>query len=178
MDSVRKKTNVVSATIERKETVNRFRSQRRKSFWKRRSRGSACCDFFRSLCRYFFAATTSGPSGHVHVQGDFIYRHHIEPRVQLHVPKEEETFPIPLQYNDVTRELLIQIWTCRKKNVLTIFGMWKKPPKGYVWFGRRLTKNQATTRHDYLWPEVWSKKKKSLSEERKARVGKREAKAQ
>ena len=27
------------------------------------------------------------------IQGDFIYRHHHEPRVQLHVPKEE-TFPI------------------------------------------------------------------------------------
>ena len=23
------------------------------------------------------------------IQGDFIYRHHIEPRVQLHLPKEE-----------------------------------------------------------------------------------------
>ena len=31
------------------------------------------------------------------IQGDFIYRHHNEPRVQLYVPKEE-TFPIPLRY--------------------------------------------------------------------------------
>ena len=30
------------------------------------------------------------------------YRHHVEPRVQLCVPKEE-TFPIPLKYIDVTR---------------------------------------------------------------------------
>ena len=30
------------------------------------------------------------------IQGDFIYRHHNEPRVQLYVPKEE-TFPIPLK---------------------------------------------------------------------------------
>ena len=29
------------------------------------------------------------------IQGDFFYRHHIEPGVQLHVPKEE-SFPIPL----------------------------------------------------------------------------------
>ena len=35
------------------------------------------------------------------IQGDFIYRHHNEPRVQLFVPKEE-TFPIPLKYIDVT----------------------------------------------------------------------------
>ena len=36
------------------------------------------------------------------IQGDFIYRHHNEPRVQLYVPKEE-TFSIPLKYIDVTR---------------------------------------------------------------------------
>ena len=36
------------------------------------------------------------------IQGDLIYRHHNEPRVQLYVPKEE-TFPIPLEYIDVTR---------------------------------------------------------------------------
>ena len=36
------------------------------------------------------------------MEGDFIHRHHVEPRVQLHVPKEE-TFPIPLKYTDVTK---------------------------------------------------------------------------
>ena len=36
------------------------------------------------------------------IQGDFIYRHHVELRVQLYVQKEE-TFPIPLKYIDVTR---------------------------------------------------------------------------
>ena len=36
------------------------------------------------------------------IQGDFIYRPHIEPRVHLHVPKEE-SFPILLKYIDVIR---------------------------------------------------------------------------
>ena len=36
------------------------------------------------------------------IQGDFIYRHHSEHRVQFYVPKEE-TLPIPLKYIDVTR---------------------------------------------------------------------------
>ena len=36
------------------------------------------------------------------IQGDFIYRHLNELRVQLHVPKEQ-TFLIPLKYTDVTR---------------------------------------------------------------------------
>ena len=36
------------------------------------------------------------------IQGDFIYRHHIEPRVQLYVPKEK-SFPTPLKFIDVIR---------------------------------------------------------------------------
>ena len=36
------------------------------------------------------------------IEGDFIYRHHIGPRVQLYVPKEE-TIPISLKHIDVTR---------------------------------------------------------------------------
>ena len=34
--------------------------------------------------------------------GNFIYRHHVEPRVQFYSPREEP-FPIPLKYIDVTR---------------------------------------------------------------------------
>ena len=33
---------------------------------------------------------------------EFIYRHHVVPRVKLYVPREE-SFPIPLKYIDVTR---------------------------------------------------------------------------
>ena len=36
------------------------------------------------------------------ITGDFIYRHHVEPRVKLYMPKEE-SFPIPLKYIGVTR---------------------------------------------------------------------------
>ena len=34
--------------------------------------------------------------------GNFIYRHHVEPRVELYSPREE-SFPIPLKYIDVSR---------------------------------------------------------------------------
>ena len=34
------------------------------------------------------------------IEGDFIHRHHVEPRFQLYVPKEE-TFPVPLSYINV-----------------------------------------------------------------------------
>ena len=33
---------------------------------------------------------------------NFIYRHHVEPRVKLYSPREE-SFPIPLKYIDVSR---------------------------------------------------------------------------
>ena len=31
----------------------------------------------------------------------------------------------------------------------------EKPPEGYMWSGERLTKRQATSRPDHLWPELW-----------------------
>ena len=36
------------------------------------------------------------------MSGNFIYRHHVEPRVKLHTPREE-SFPISLKYFDVSR---------------------------------------------------------------------------
>ena len=33
----------------------------------------------------------------------------------------------------------------------------EKSPDGYMWSGRRLTKRQATSRPDHLWPELWTK---------------------
>ena len=36
------------------------------------------------------------------MSGNFIYRHHVEPRVKLYSPRQE-SFPIPLKYIDVSR---------------------------------------------------------------------------
>ena len=36
------------------------------------------------------------------IRGEFLCRHHVEPRVKLYVPREE-SFSIPLTYIDVTR---------------------------------------------------------------------------
>ena len=55
------------------------------------------------------------------IHGDFIYRHHMEPRVQLCVPNEE-TFPVPLKYIDVTN--LYKSGCVARKNVLTTIGTW------------------------------------------------------
>ena len=50
------------------------------------------------------------------IQGDSIYRHHNEPRVQLYVPKEE-TFPFPLQYIDVTRSTHTDLDVMQEKRI-------------------------------------------------------------
>ena len=108
------------------------------------------------------------------IQGDFIYRHHTEPRVQLYVPKEE-TFPIPGKYIDVTRSSHTDLDVMQEKKIDDYWNVdsskhlsdsWRgftkftplkeKPPKGYMWSGGRLTKTQTTTRPDCVWPEVWT----------------------
>ena len=49
------------------------------------------------------------------ISGDSVYRHHVEPRVKLHVPKEE-SFLVPLKYIDVSRTTHTQRWTlCWRK---------------------------------------------------------------
>ena len=104
------------------------------------------------------------------IQGDFICRHHNEPRVQLYVP-QEETFPIPLKYIDVTRATHTDLDVSQEKRIddfwnadanRSLSDSWKvftkftllkeKPPKGYVWSGRRLIKNHVTTRPENVWP--------------------------
>ena len=88
---------------------------------------------------------------------DFIYRHYTEPRFQLYVP-QEETFPVPLKYVDVTRAThtnpdvlqakriddywivdadrsLSDSWTGITKFTL----LTEKPSKGNMWSGERPT---------------------------------------
>ena len=108
------------------------------------------------------------------ISGNFIYRHHVEPRVKLYSPREE-SFPIPLKCIDVSRTThtnldvkqerriddywnidgsrdLSESWTGFTQFIL----LEEKPPEGYMWSGvERLTKRQATSRPDHLWPELW-----------------------
>ena len=85
------------------------------------------------------------------IQGAFIYRHHIEPRVQLRAEKKK-TFRIPLKYIDVTRATHTNLDVSQEKRIdecwnldinrslseswkgFTKFVLFKeKPPKGYLW---------------------------------------------
>ena len=107
------------------------------------------------------------------MSGNFIYRHHVEPRVKLYSPRGE-SFPIPLKYIDVSRttrtnwdfkqekriddywniigtRVLSDLWTGFSQFTL----LEEKAPDGYMWSGRRLTRKHLTSRPDHLWPELW-----------------------
>ena len=108
------------------------------------------------------------------MSGNFIYRHHVEPRVKLCSPREE-SFPIALKYIDVSRNTHTNLDVQQEKRIddywnfdgsrdlsdpwtgFTQFTLLEeKPPDGYMWSGWRLTKRQVTSRPDYLWPELWT----------------------
>ena len=90
------------------------------------------------------------------ISGDFIYRHHVELRVKLYVPKEE-SFPTPLQYIDVTRTTHTSLDVLLEKHIEDYWNVdgdrelsdaWtgferfivlgEKPLDGKIWSGRRL----------------------------------------
>ena len=100
------------------------------------------------------------------------HRHHVQPRVNLYSPREE-SFPIPLKYIDVSRTTHTNLDVSRIDDYWNIDGArdlsdyWtgftqftlleEKPPDGYMWSGRRLTRKQLTSRPDYVWSELWTK---------------------
>ena len=85
------------------------------------------------------------------MSGNFIYRHHVEPRVKLYSPREE-SFPIPLKYMDVSRTTHTNLDVKQEKRIddnwnidgsrdlsdswtsFTQFTLLEeKPPDGYMW---------------------------------------------
>ena len=109
------------------------------------------------------------------MSGNFIYRHHVEPRVKLYSPREE-SFPIPLKYIEVSRTTHTNLDVKQERRIDDFWNIdgsrdlsdyWtgftqftlleEKPPDGFLWSGRRLTRKQLTSRPDHLWPELWTK---------------------
>ena len=96
------------------------------------------------------------------ISGNFIHRHHVEPRIKLYVPREEP-FSIPLKYNVVSRTTHTNLDVKQEKRIddiglsmgqeaclihgqvpLDLFYWKKKPPDGNMWSGERLTRKQLT----------------------------------
>ena len=107
------------------------------------------------------------------ITGEFIYRHHVEPRVKLYMLREE-TFPFPMKYIDVTRTTCTSPDVLLEKNIEDYWNVdgekclsdaWKgftrfillneRPPDGYTWAGGRLARKQITSRPDDVWPDMW-----------------------
>ena len=94
------------------------------------------------------------------MSGNFKNRHHVEPRVKLYSPRGE-SFPAPLKYIDVTRTTHTNLDVKQEKRIDDYWNIdvsrdlsdsWtdftqftlleEKPPDGYMWSGRRLTRRQ------------------------------------
>ena len=109
------------------------------------------------------------------MSGNFIYRHHLEPRVKLYSPREE-SFSIPLKYIDVSRTTHTNLDVEQEKRIddfwnidgsrdlsdywtgfTQFYQLQEKPPNGYMWSGERLTRKQLTSKPDHLLPELWEK---------------------
>ena len=50
------------------------------------------------------------------MSGFLNYRHHVEPKVKLYMPKEE-SFPIPLKYIEITRTTDTSLDVVLEKNI-------------------------------------------------------------
>ena len=87
------------------------------------------------------------------MSGNFIFRHHVEPRVKLYSPREE-SFPIPLKYIDVSRTTRTKLDVMQESRIddywnidgsrdlsdswtgFTQFSLLEeKRPDGYMWSG-------------------------------------------
>ena len=107
--------------------------------------------------------------------GNFIFRHHVEPRVKLYSPREE-SYPVPLKYIDVSRTTRTNLDVKQEKRIDDYWNIdgsrdlsdpWtgftqftpleEKAPDGKMWSGDRLTRKQLTSRPDHLWPELRTK---------------------
>ena len=92
------------------------------------------------------------------MSGNFIYRHHVEPRVKLYSPREE-SFPIPLKYIDVSRTTRTNLDVMQERRIDDYWNIdgsrdlsdsWtgftqftlleEKPPDGYMWSGEETDK--------------------------------------
>ena len=106
------------------------------------------------------------------IEGTYLHRHHVEPRVTVCVPKEESS-PVPPRHAPRGQENNIPLGTCcRKAEEIDDWIMDDDRNLSEPWTGftqptsmknlltdtcgpgRQLAKIQATTRPDHSWPEL------------------------
>ena len=119
--------------------------------------------------------TSEAINNFLSMSGNFIFRHHVEPRVKLQSLRKESS-PIPLKYIDVSRTTHTNLDVEQENRIDDYWNIdgsrdlsdsWKgftqlalldeNPPDGYMWSGGRLRRKQLTSRQDCLRPELWTK---------------------
>ena len=107
------------------------------------------------------------------MSANFVYRHHVEPRVKLYVTRKE-SFPIPLKYIDVTGATntsldvtlqktstifgtLLEIENCQIRGQVSQVSPYSKKNHKMDFHGpgRDWKENKRTSRLDRVWPEMW-----------------------
>ena len=95
------------------------------------------------------------------MSGNFIYRHHIEPKVKLYSPRDE-SFPMPLKYIDVSRTTCSNLDVEQEKRIDDYWNVdgsrdlsdsWtgftqfilleETPPDGYMWSSGKINEKTA-----------------------------------
>ena len=109
------------------------------------------------------------------MSGNFIFRHHVEPRVKVYSPRAK-SFPTPLKYMDVSRTTRTNLDVEQERRIDDYWNIdgsrdlsdswtgfisllyWKNNLQTEkMWSGERSTRRQLTSRPDHLWPELWTK---------------------
>ena len=92
------------------------------------------------------------------VSGNFVYRHHVEPRVKLYSPREE-SFPISLKYIDVSRTTHTNFDVKQEKRIDDYWNIGGSKDWSDSWTGfTQCTITRETSRRIYV---VWGETDKS-----------------
>ena len=89
------------------------------------------------------------------MSGNFIYRHHVEPRVKLYSPREE-SFPIPLKYIDVSRTTRTNLDVKQEKRIDDCWNIDGSRDLSDPWTAF----TQFTLLEEKPWPELWKSMRK------------------
>ena len=82
-----------------------------------------------------------------------MYRHHVEPRVELHSPREE-SFPIPLKYIDVSRTTHTNLDVKQEKRIDDYWNIDGSRDLSYPWTGFTqftLLEEKPPDGYIYIW---------------------------
>ena len=122
------------------------------------------------------------------MSGNFIYRHHVEPRVKLYSPREE-SFPIPLKYIDVSTTTHTNLDVKQEKRIDDYWNIdgsrdlsdpWtgftqftlleEKSPEGFLWSGERYNEKTADIQARSFMARALEVNGKACEAEGKAKV--------